>query len=254
MKRISDRHISLEGFSLAEVLVALMIGAMVLVAVLSIYSRAESIAGSITRRFDDSRLPFEILQFIAEDVDRVLAGGADTKITINNKFEKGYPIARLEILKSIYGIGNKKQTFEKIVWQSSYDGDTDSLVLYRSHSGINSEDGLLDKQKEDWEKELFVPICSGITLFRIQVPSGEDFLDSWTDETLPRGMLITISFAMPVKTVAGTFDVPDSDKVTRMIAVDRTRKIDFTIVKSEEKEPNLPAKQAPGPEQEGNEP
>jgi len=259
MKRAFDRYINVRGFSLAEALVALIIGSMVLVAVLSIYNKAESIAGGITRKFDDSRLPFEIMQYIAEDIDKVLAGGADTKITINNKFEKGYSVARLEISKSIYDTSHKKQMFEKIVWQSNYDGETDSLVLYRSHSGINSEDGLLDKQKENWEKELFIPVCSGVTLFKIQVPKDEDFLDAWTADSLPGGIRITISFAGPVKTVAGTLDVPEADKITRMIAVDRTRKIDFKIKKLEEKgpigkEPNQPAKQAPVPEQEGNVP
>ena len=259
MKRAFDRYINVRGFSLAEALVALIIGSMVMVAVLSIYNKAESIANGITRKFDDSRLPFEIMQYIAEDIDKVLSGGADTKITINNKFEKGYSAARLEISKSIYGIGYKKQPFEKIVWQSSYDKETDSLVLYRSHSGINSEDGLLDKQKENWEKELFIPVCSGITLFKIQVPKDDDFVDTWSADSLPGGILITISFAQPVKTVSGTLDVPEQDKITRMIAVDRTRKIDFKIEKLEEKgprgkEPNQPAKQTPAQEQEGNEP
>jgi hypothetical protein len=118
---------------------------------------------------------------------------------------------------------------------------------------------LLDKQKEDWEKELFVPICADITFFKVQVVKGEDLLDSWTADSLPRGILVTISFAKPFKTVAGTLDVQDSEKITRMIAIDRTRKIDFKIEKVEEKdrqskEPNQPAKKAPVSEREDNEP
>jgi len=209
---------------------------MVLVAVLGIYSRAEHAAAAITRKLDNSRLPYEVLQRIAEDLDRTIAHGSDMKITIENKFEKGLSTAQLTILKTIYGKRDKKQTFEKIVWRTSYDNDTDGLVLYRSHSGMGLEDKLLDEQKEGWEQELFVPICAGITFFKIQVPRGENFLDRWTSNSLPRGVVVTISFAEPFKTVAGTLDVPDKEKITRTIAIDRTRKIRFIFVKKEYEE------------------
>lgn len=224
------------GFSLAEVLVALTIGAMVLVAVLGIYSRAESSAAAITRKLDSSRLPSEVLQRIAEDLDRTVAPGADTKVTIDNKFENGFSTAQLTVLKTIYDSKNKEQTFEKIIWQTSYDNDANGLVLYRSHSGIALEDKLLDEQKEDWEKELFVPVCTGVTFFKIQVPRGGNLQDKWTGDSLPSGIVVTISFAKPFKTLAGTLDVPDEEKVTRNIAIDRTRKIKFILVKKEDEE------------------
>lgn len=215
---------------------ALTIGAMVLVAVLSIYSRAETSAAAITRKLDSSRLASEVLQRIAEDLDRTVAPGADTKVTIDNKFENGFSTARLTVLKTIYDSKNKKQTFERIIWQTNYDNDANGLVLYRSHSGIALEDKLLDEHKEDWEKELFVPICTGITFFKIQVPRGEDFQDRWTSDSLPPGIVATISFAKPFKTLAGTLDVPDEEKVTRNIAIDRTRKIKFVLAKKEDEE------------------
>lgn len=229
------------GFSLAEVLLALTIGAMVLVAVLGIYSRSQAGTEAITRRFDSSRLPREILQRIAEDLDRIIVSGFGTKITIENKFEKGSPSARLTILKTIFNAKNEVQTFEKIVWQTNYDVETNSLVLYRSYSGIGSEDKLLDEKRSDWEKEFtFVPVCTGITYFKIQVPVGENFQEKWTSDTLPNGVVVTISFAEPFKTLAGTLDVPDAQKITRSIAIDRTRKINFIIVeKKEVEEPNL---------------
>ncbi len=217
------------GFSLAEVLVALTIGAMVLVAVLSIYSRAETSAAAITRKLDSSRLPYEVLQIIAEDLDRIVALGADTKITIENKFENGFSTARLTVLRTIDDSRNKEKTFEKIIWQGNYDNNTNSLVLYRSHSGIALEDKLLDEQKEDWEKELFVPVCDGVTFFKIQVPRGEEFQDSWTSSSLPAGIVVTISFAEPFKTLRGILDVPEDEKITRNIAVDRTRAIKFVL-------------------------
>ncbi len=229
--KICSRH---SGFSLAEVLVALTIGAMILVAVLSIYSRAETSAAAITHKLDSSRLPSEVLQRIAEDIDRTTVPGADTKITIENKFENGFSTARLTVLNTIYNNKNEKQIFEKIIWQASYDKDANGLVLYRSHSGIALEDKLLDEQKEDWERELFVPICAGVTFFKIQVPTDEGFQDGWTSDSLPTGIVVTFSFAEPFKTLAGTLDVPEDEKIIRSIAVDRTRAVKFILVKKED--------------------
>lgn len=230
------------GFSLAEVLAALIIVSMVLVAVLTIYSRAERSAATITHRLDRSRLPRELLQRIAEDLDGIIVAGKDTKITIpnnKNKFDHLYQTARLEILKTIYDSKNSQQKFEEIIWQANYDYDTDAngLVLYRSHTGMASEDKLLDEPRESWEKTYsFVPICTGITFFKIQVPRGENFLDQWTSATLPNAITLTISFAEPVETSAGIWEVPDEEKVTRTIAIDRSRKIKFVIEKKKDEE------------------
>ena len=222
------------GFSLAEVLAALMIAAMVLVAVLGIYSRAETSAAAITRKLDESRLPSEVLQRIAEDLDRMVTPGSDTRITVENKIVKGYPTARLTILNTIYDSKDKKQAFEEIIWQSSFDNDANGLVLYRSHTGIALEDKLLDEQRKSWEKAFsFVPICTGVTFFRVQVPVNEDFLYKWTSDSLPRGIVVTISFAEPFKTLTGTWDVPDVGKIMRTVAIDRTRKIRFIFEKKE---------------------
>jgi prepilin-type N-terminal cleavage/methylation domain-containing protein len=233
------------GFSLAEVLVALTIGAMVLIAVLSIYSRAETSVAAITRKLDSSRLPSEVLQYIVEDLDRIGAPGADTKLTIENKFENGFSTARLTILKTIYNKKNEKQTFEKIIWQTNYDSDANGLVLYRSHSGVALEDKLLDEQKEYWERELFVPVCTGVTFFKIQVPRGEQFQDNWASDSLPPGVVVTISFAEPFKVLDGTLDVPDDEKITRHITVDRTREIKFILAKKEGEEKQNNVEQGP---------
>ena len=225
------------GFSLAEMLAALTIAAMVLVAVLAIYSRAETSAATITRKLDESRLPSEVLQRIAEDLDRIVTSGSDTRITVENRTEKGYPTARLTILNTIYDSKNKKQAFEEIIWQSSFDNDANGLVLYRSHTGIALEDKLLDEQRKSWEKGFsFVPICTGVTFFKIQIPGGKDFLNRWTSSSLPRGIVITISFAEPFKTLKGTWDVSDGEKITRTVAVGRTRKIRFTFAKKKSDE------------------
>jgi len=225
------------GFSLAEVLAAMTIGAMVMVAVLTIYHRAERSAAAVTRRLDASRLPREILQRIAEDIDGMIASGSDAQMNILNKLDNLYPTARLAISRTFQDSANREQKYEEIVWQCSYDFDslTEGLVLYRSHSGIAAEDKVLDKNKEDWEKELFVPLCSGVTFFRINAIKGDKPLDKWSGQP-PSGIEVAISFAEPYKRVNGTLDVPDEEKIIRTIAVDRTRKIRFSVAEQSQTE------------------
>ena len=235
MKRAFGTSRVRTGFSLAEVITSLAIGAMVLVAVLVVYNRAERSAAAVTRRLDSTRLLSEVMQRIAEDLDGIIATGADTKINIENKFENGFTTARLTITKTFFDNRNQEKLFENIVWQTNYDfaSNVDGLVLYRSHSGIALEDKLLERDKSDWEKELFVPICSGVTFFKIKVPWGQTYLEKWTSTSLPPGIELTISGAEPFKTVGGTLDVPEEGKIIRTIAIDRTRKIKFNMAKSE---------------------
>jgi prepilin-type N-terminal cleavage/methylation domain-containing protein len=221
------------GFSLAEVLAALTIGAMLTVAVLGIYHRAEKSATAITRKLDGSRLPGEVLQRIAEDLDNIISSSSDVKITIKNKFEnvasiRLIPAARLTITRTFQDSKDNEQKFEEIVWQSSYDFQSagNGLILYRSHSGMNLEDKVLEKYKDDFTRELFVPICGGVTFFKISALAGKEPVERW-DGAPPRGIVVTISFAEPYKKGDGTLDVLDEEKITRTIAIDRTRKIRF---------------------------
>jgi spore maturation protein SpmB len=223
------------GFSLAELITALTIGSMVLISVLGIYGRAERSAAAVERRLDVSQLPSEVMQRIAEDLDGIISSGSGTQITIENKYDHGLPSAKLTITKTFNDSRNEKKTFETIVWQSGYDFESniDGLVLYRSHSGVALEDKLLDKNKEDWEKELFVPICADLTFFKIRVPVGQTYQERWTSTSMPTGIEVTLSFAEPFKKADGTLDVPDEEKLIRTIAVDRTRKIRFSVDKRE---------------------
>ena len=229
-----------KGFSLAEELSALVIGAMILVSVLGIYSRAENSAASIMWRLDSSRLPNEVFERITEDIDRIITPGSDTKIIIANKFERGFPTSRMTILKTYYDSANKPQTFEQIIWQNRYDfnSDANGLVLYRSHGGIAMEDKLLDESKEDWQRELFVPVCEGVTFFKIQVLQGENLVDNWNGDTLPLGIVVTISFGSLFENPNKTLDVPEEEKIKWTIAVNKTRKISFALAERTEKEEN----------------
>jgi prepilin-type N-terminal cleavage/methylation domain-containing protein len=219
------------GFSLAEMLAALAISSMILVAVLSIYSRTENTAAGITRKLDSISLPAEILQRIAEDLDRMAGTNSGAKITIENKTVHGLQTAKLVISTTFYDKENKEQTFEEIVWQGNYDYEADKgLILYRSHRGITVEDKLLDDQKENWEKELFVPICRGITLFKSEARTDGNLVSGWTNPSLPQGITVTLSFAEPFKLLDGTMDVPEAEKISRTISVNKSRKIKFEIV------------------------
>ena len=128
--------------------------------------------------------------------------------------------------------------FENIVWQTNYDYDSDSLVLYRQRTSEIGllEDKLLDEERENWEQALFVPICEGITFFEIKAVKNGELLDKFIGR-MPLGIQVTISFAEPFKTLTNTFDVFDEQKFTRTIAVDRTRKIKFKIAPKEEMKP-----------------
>ncbi|MGB7581957.1 MAG: hypothetical protein WBL85_05860 [Sedimentisphaerales bacterium] len=239
MESVNNKTCSYKGaFTLVEILAALTVGTMVLLAVLALYNRGQSGSAAVMNKLESTRLPREVFQRIAEDLDRVAGGGQGIQIDILNKLQDGLSAAKLEILRPIYDGKDQQQTLEKIVWQSSTDPESGLLTLYRSHSGIAMEDALLDNQKEPWQRELFVPICSGITFFKIEVPKDENEvpLDRWT-EGIPPVVRITMSFAQPYKTVSGTFDVPEEEKIVRTIAVDRTRMPTFTI-------PSLDANQA----------
>jgi hypothetical protein len=217
------------ALTLIEILAALTIGTMVLIAVIALYNRGQSGAAAVIDRLETSRLPREIFQRISEDLEKVVMAGQGVQVDIQNKIQDGFQVARMEISMGINDAKDQPQILEKIVWQSNMDRDTGRLTLYRSHSGLALEDALLDNQKEPWQRELFVPICSGFSFFRIEIPKGETSLDRWTGENIPPAIKIILSFDQPYKTVTGTFDVPEETKITRIIAVDRTRRPTFNI-------------------------
>lgn len=222
-----------------------IIGSMILVAMIGIYDRCAGSAAAVEEVLDASDLSYEILDRITEDLDDLIAPRRDVKVFVENKLDHGLPSARLTIEKSIVDDNNRQQKLERIIWQSSYDESIGAMVLYRSHGGLAAEDKLLDRAKPQWQRELFVPVCEGLTFFKLQVPRGERLYDRWTTSTLPNGVIVTISFAEPFKTTTGALDVPDHRKITRTVAVDRTRKIGFLYALPTDQneppaEPNLP--------------
>ncbi len=222
------------GLSLAEVLASLVIGSIVLVAMVQIHSQTERNAAAAFRRLDATRLPAEILQLIAEDLDRIVGSGTETRISINNKLIEGYASSQLIIRNTMTDEKNRVKEFETVTWQGSYDLESgyDGLVLYRGQKGLIPSDKLLDAQRESWESSYtFVPVCEGITYFTILVPQGDQLLAKWGGAKLPKSIIVTISFAEPVELEDGTVDVPEEEKFTRIIAIDRTRKITFSLIR-----------------------
>ena len=222
------------AFTLVETLATLIISAMIMIAVLGVYSSVKRTIASIDRRLERYGLPTEILQRIAEDLDRMLVTTTDVKITFNNKGGDGsYSSAQLIIESMIYDTDNQPQTFEKIVWQSQSDPDANGLILYRAHSGYTMEDHILDEPKAKYARELFIPICEGLTYFRIQAVLGEALLDKWDKKELPTALAITLSFAEAVENLSGEYEVPEEERVRRTIAVDRTRQIPYVFEEQE---------------------
>jgi uncharacterized membrane protein len=245
------------AFSLVEIVVVLGITAMIMLASFTIYGRVRASTVAVNATLDRNVIPTEILQRIAEDLDRLASPGLGTKISIVNRFDSsGYNIARLIIQNTVYGEKNKPRIFEKIIWQTYYDYFEDALILYRSHNGINLEDKVItdDRQLElkEMDADYFIPLCSGITFFKIQVPvvkvfgenvklpgmdevwldeeEEEVFIDRWLTDKLPKAVTVSISFAEPYQAVTGELEVLDSEKITRTIAIDRTRNIKYRFV------------------------
>jgi prepilin-type N-terminal cleavage/methylation domain-containing protein len=236
-----------KGFSLAEVLATIVIGSMIIVGILGIYSRAENSAEAITRRLEKTRLPREVLQKITEDLDSIAGQNQGTNIKIETKTnEYGYQTARLEITKGYFGDNGEKQLLEKIVWQSSYDieSEQDGLVLYRSHTGAASKDALFEQWRAGWEEDFsYIPMCEGVTLFSVQAVEGENTQDEWNSTNLPNGVKITVSFTPPQETLTGEWEVPESEKASRIVSIDKTRKIKFDIFREDEDDEDSEGKQ-----------
>jgi len=245
------------AFSLVETIAVLVITAMVMLACLTIYSRVKDASAAVNTALNRDGLATEILQRIAEDLDRMAFPGMGITIAVHNKFDSsGYSMARLIIQNVVYGGNDRQKIFERIIWQSYYDYFTDSLILYRSHNGVNLEDKVItdDAQVEmkQENKDFFIPLCTGITFFKIQVPQikvfgenavpteledfvevpeeEEKFLDGWGGNEMPKAITVSISFAEPYQAVTGELDVPESEKITRTIAIDRTRKMKYRFV------------------------
>jgi prepilin-type N-terminal cleavage/methylation domain-containing protein len=239
------------GFSLIEILTVLTLSAMILIATILIYNRVRNSAAAITARLDKQGLPDEILQKIAEDIDRLASPGFDATVSIRNKSDTGYDSAQLIIESRYYGNSEPPQAniYERVVWQSMYDPLLGQMILYRSHGGLNLEDKIVDNVRSGEDKpELFVPVCPGLTYFGVfALTDANEPAPLWQKQTMPYGILLGLSLEPMVQLADGSFVLPEENIVYRAVAVDRTRSISykFTPKLLDQNEPNSPGKNEP---------
>ena len=227
MKYCSEKS----GFTLAEAIATLAIAAMIMIAAIGIYTGIRRTEAAINRRLESGFLATEILQRIAEDIDRLALPGSDMTMSINNKTEEGgYKSSRMIIESKIYDKNNKPQTFEKIIWQSRGDPDANGLIIYRAHSGYTLEDKMLDEPKEAYEREKFIPICSGATLFSIEAINDSNTTQTWESQNLPRGVKISISFTKPQQDLLGNPVISEEAMKTRTVVIDRFRQLVYQFI------------------------
>ncbi len=224
------------GFTLIEALTVLVIASILMIAAVEVYSHVRRTADTLHARLGKDLLCTEVLQRIAEDLDRIALPGFDTTVTVLNKNKNGYNVSQLTILSQYYGNSTRAEIYEKVIWQTDYDPMTDALILYRAHQGLRLEDPLLDLDasgapREDVQR--FVPVADGITYFEILVPSGQSLVNAWTQSRLPNAVVVSMSTALPVQNDLGEWVIPETGIYTRTIAIDRTRNVPFRFVEGE---------------------
>ena len=77
---IIKHHKFSDAFTLIEAMTVLVIVAMISVAAINVHARIKKTTESIESRLDSNMLTTEVLQRIAEDLDRLAAPGLDTII------------------------------------------------------------------------------------------------------------------------------------------------------------------------------
>ncbi len=231
MKYINKKNY---GFTLAETLAALVIAMMVMAATVAVYSTVRKAQFSIDRRLKEGFTATEIIQRISEDIDRLALPSSDVTLSIKNKLDiEGFKISQMIIESKYYDKDNTPQTFEKIIWQSRVAPDGNQLVVYRAHSGYSMEDKMLEEKKEKYEMEKYIPVCSGATMFAIEVSDGNNVTETWESTDLPQAVKISISFEPRWQDALGNMTVSEESVRTKTVAVNRFRQIPYTFVYKE---------------------
>lgn len=221
----------------------LLLTAMLLTAVLQMYYHVRRGINQITSRLDDNRLAQEVLQKIAEDLDRLAAPGFDATIQFSNKYDNGFNAAQLTLENKYYGKGTppKAEIYDRVVWQTMYDPFSGTMILYRMHDGLNIEDKVIETGSDvSPSAGLYIPVTDGVTHFELQSQQGETFNTSWALKTLPTAVRVGISFSPPQQLSDGRVAVPEEKILYRTVAIDRTRFIPYQFVKRQldEYDPN----------------
>lgn len=220
------------GLTLLEVLVALAIGSLIIVACVAILNHGNKVFTSIESALDENTLPREIFQMIIRDIDEVANPDSDATLQIETRSNKGAIETRLTIIGRIYDSKNKPIEMKKIVWQSRYDNEMRRITLYRARGGIDIADSILDTQAQENPNSLvFVPVTDELTYFEFSVLQGDsDDVTEWVKKELPTAIRISMSFESLQEEEASEEETAQDDSIlSRVVVVDRTREIKFTV-------------------------
>ncbi|KKK68859.1 hypothetical protein LCGC14_2939840, partial [marine sediment metagenome] len=83
------------GYTLFELITVLVIGTMIIITAMTVFNRIRSAAAAIDRNLETNTLATEILQRIAEDIDRMAMPGTDTTLVLRNKIRNRYNTTQL---------------------------------------------------------------------------------------------------------------------------------------------------------------
>jgi len=233
------RKINRRAFALVELLTALFIVCILVMALTTIYESSTNAIAAINQRIEKGASTSEIMRLIVDDVTKASSADTDTSFTLRSKLSGGIALYRLEIASKIYDNSGKELVYQKIIWQSDYDLFTGTISLYRCSGGMIPADPVLSTEaKENPQSDIFVPVCQGLTYFTIQIPQIQDtpegqiinYLDQWEAAEMPGGVIVDLSFEPPVEYVTGETEVLIEDRLIESISLNRSREYRFQFI------------------------
>ena len=230
MKKTKSQFNLQSGFSLGELLAALAVTSMIAIVTLHLYASARSVESRVNNYLSRTNLPGEIIQRITSDIDRYAMSGVDSRMIISRKTQGQVPLYRFEIISSVYDKDSKPMTFRHVIWQTYLDEMTQSIMLYRSYSGMNGEDTITNKDLEQTNTQLFVPMCIGLTHFQFTAISDGKESDIWQNTNMPDAVFLEVSFAQPTELYNGELGIDPLEITKKRIVIDKTKKLAFKYV------------------------
>ncbi len=233
------RKICRDGFALVELLTALFIVCILVIALTTIYDASTRAIASINQRIEKGASTSEIMQLIVDDITKASSAGTDTTFTLKSKLAGGAVLYRFEVASKIYDNTGKELIYQKVIWQSDVDLFTGTMSLYRCAGGMMPSSPVASEQaKENPQSDIFVPICQGLTYFTIKVPQIQDtpqgqvvdYLDQWSNPEMPGGVVVELSFELPVEYVTGETEVLPEDRLVESISINRSKEYKFQFV------------------------
>lgn len=220
-----------KALSLLEILASLAVITIIIITMVTLLHASQQTLETIERELDGNSASQELLQKITEDINEFCSQSENTNLVLQHKSTPEGNLYRLEITNFFNGNANTKLIYKKVVWQSDYDINMGTFIIYRARSGMNLEDTLTStEQQENLDKEIYVPVCTDATYFSIQAFNDEILTDSWSNSDFPAALFLSISFAPPVEYITGDIEVPEEDRLFRTVSVSRAREYNFKLV------------------------